>query len=304
MKKIVQLSDLEAHCISDILEVAEDFEHLKSKYGELPPLLRGKTLGMIFDEPSLRTRSAFEIAMKDLGGATLHYRGDEARIGSSAKDLEHIKDFANVIGGFNDVILSRIYDNRAQVELAQNLPTNFINGMCDLHHPTQALCDLLTLKRRFLKLDGLKVAFVGDATNVAFSLAEGLAAYNSQFVLSSPIEYAPLVERFRNIRNFEYVQDPDKAVEGAHAVITDSWTPLNRKHELDERLRILEPYRVTEKLFAKTAANCIFMHNLPASRAHEVTAEVIDGPRSAVYEEAIARLHIARALLYFLLKSG
>jgi ornithine carbamoyltransferase len=301
---ILQLSDVSRALLDRILDVAEDFEQFKSKYGALPPLLKGKTLGMLFDETSLRTRSAFEIAMRDLDGTVLHYRSDEIRIGAKADKTEHLRDFGNVLGGFNDVVLSRIYDHGAQRRLASQVPAHFINGMCDLHHPTQALCDLLTIRRKFSRLDGLKVCFMGDATNVAFSLAEGFAYYDSEFVLSTSPEFGDSVQRFRGLRNFRWEPDPVRAISDAHVVVSDVWVPMNKRHEVEQRVAALRDYRVTLELTARARRDHIFMHNLPANREHEVAPEVIDGERSVIYEEAIARLHIARALLYLLARDG
>lgn len=302
IQRLLTIADLSSSDVRDLLFIAGALETQRQTVGYLPPLLRGKCLGMIFDETSLRTRSAFERAMGDLGGQAIHYNGAEARIGRHASKSEHLDDFVNVAGRFNDVLLSRIYDFDTQRRIAELSPVPFINGMCDRHHPTQALCDFLTLGRRFGTVSALKIAFVGDGTNIALSLAQTASKLGTAFTCATPKGWGLPAELCAHLPGFHSTDDPFEAVQGAHAVIADAWIPMNKGDEAESRRAVLAPYRVTEQLMSAARPDAVFLHNLPAYRGDEVLPEVIDGPRSMIYDEAVARLHIARALLLAMLR--
>jgi ornithine carbamoyltransferase len=304
MKRISQLNtiaDLDSASVITIINDADTLEqHIRNK-GPLEPYLRGKCLAMVFDETSLRTRNAFERAMFDLGGHAIYFSGKEARIGRNAEKTEHLEDFVSVIGRFNDALLTRIYDHALQTRIAQLCRVPFINGMCDLHHPTQALCDFLTIRRRLGQLRDLKVVFVGDGTNVATSLAQTAALVGSRFVIATPPGWGPPAALVEGLQGYSWTSDPLAAAQDADVIIGDVWIPMNKAHEAEQRRATLLRYRITTELMALARPHAFFMHNLPANRGDEVTSEVIEGPQSAVYEEAVARLHIARALLLHML---
>lgn len=304
IKHLLTVEDLTTESIEDILNVAEALEQHVKKEGYLPHLLRGKCMGMIFDETSLRTRSAFERAIGDLGGQAIHYNGPEARVGRHAAKKEHLPDFVNVAGRFNDLLMSRIYDFSQQREICQLSPVPFINGMCDRHHPTQALCDFLTIRRHFGRLAGIHIAFVGDGTNIALSLAQTADRLGVTFTCATPVEMALPVDETAHLKGFSATTDISLALENAHVVVADSWIPMNKSHEAEKRREQLAPYRVDARLMALARPDAIFLHNLPAVRGDEVLPEVIDGPQSLVYPEAVSRLHIARALLLYCLFAG
>lgn len=299
--RLLTIDDLNATDIRDLLLVAEALEVHSRRFGYLPPLLRGKCLGMIFDETSLRTRTAFERAMGDLGGQAIHYNGAESRVGLHANKTEHLPDFVNVAGRFNDILLSRIYDFATQQRISDLSPVPFINGMCDRHHPTQALCDFLTIRRQFGLIEGLKIVFVGDGTNIALSLAQTAAKTGTTFVCATPASMALPRELTAHLNGFTATTDAYAAVADAHVVVADAWIPMNKAHEAEARRAVLAPYRVTPELMAAARPDAVFLHNLPAYRGDEVVPEVIDGPQSLIYPEAVARLHVGRALLLFLL---
>jgi ornithine carbamoyltransferase len=301
-KQLLTIDDLTATDVLDIIAVAGSLEDHAQRFGFLPALLRGKCLGMIFDETSLRTRSAFERAMGDLGGQAIHYNGAEARIGRHAAKTEHLPDFVNVAGRFNDVLLSRVYDFAIQQQICDLSPVPFINGMCDKHHPTQALCDFLTIGRQFGSVRGISVAFVGDGTNIALSLAQTAAKVGARFTCATPDRLALPAEQTAHLAGFTATTDAWSAVKDAHVVVTDAWIPMNKGHEAELRRELLAPYRVTPALMARARADAVFLHNLPAYRGDEVVPEVIDGPQSMIYPEAVARLHVARALLLYCLR--
>lgn len=295
------IADLDRESVMSIIDDADAIEKYIQTNGPIEPFLRGKCLAMVFDETSLRTRNAFERAMLDLGGNAIYFSGKEARIGINADKTEHLEDFVNVIGLFNDALLTRIYDHGLQKRIAEICPVPFINGMCDQHHPTQALCDFLTIRRRLRDLKDLKVAFVGDGTNVATSLAQTAALVGARFVIATPPGWAPPSVLVSDLKGYTWTSNPHEAVKDADVIIGDVWIPMNKSHEAEHRRAILQPYRITSELMALARPHAFFMHNLPANRGDEVTSEVIDGPQSAVYEEAVARLHIARALLLHML---
>ncbi len=303
IKCLNTILDLDAGAVRWILDAAERLELEIRRTGYLEPFLRGKCLAMVFDETSLRTRNAFERAMYDLGGHTIFFTGKEARIGRQAEKCEHLDDFVNVIARFNDALLTRLYDHNLQTAIAQRCPVPFINGMCDQHHPTQALCDFLTIKRRLRELRGLKVAFIGDGTNVATSLAQVASLVGARFVVATPHGWAPPAHLVADLRGYEWTADPRKAARDADVIVGDVWIPMNQAHRAAERRAILEQYRITSALMKEAGPHAFFLHNLPANRGDEVTSEVIDGPQSAVYEEAVSRLHVARALLLLMLHS-
>lgn len=295
------IADLSGSQIIGLLSIAGKLEAAFRRDGFLPAVLRGRCLATIFDETSLRTRNAFERGMGDLGGQVINFSSGEVRIGTKAAKQEHLDDFVNVIGGFNDILLTRIYDHRLQTRLAEMCPIPFINGMCDMHHPTQALCDFLTIQRRLGRVEGVKIAFIGDGTNVALSLAQTASRVGARFVMATPPGWGLPDTLVSDLDNFSWTGDAREAAADADVIIGDVWIPMNKAHEAEARRRTLEPFRITEALMGLARDHAFFMHNLPANRGDEVTAEVIDGPRSAVYEEALARLHIARALLLTML---
>ena len=303
-RQLLTIEDLSSSDVLDLIAVADALELHVRLFGHLPALLRGKCMGMIFDETSLRTRTAFERAIGDLGGQAIHYNGAEARVGRHAAKTEHLPDFVNVAGGFNDLLLSRIYDYATQEQICALSPVPFINGMCDEHHPTQALCDFLTIKRHFGSVRDINIAFVGDGTNIALSLAQTAAKVGARFTCATPAEFALPAHRTAHLAGFTATTDARAAVQDAHVVVADAWIPMNKAHEAEARRAVLAPYRVTPALMAEARPDAVFLHNLPAYRGDEVVTEVIDGPQSLVYPEAVARLHIARALLLLCLRSG
>lgn len=303
-RKLLTIDDLSADDVLDVVAVADALEEHALRFGHLPPLLRGRCMGMIFDETSLRTRTAFERAIGDLGGQAIHYNGAEARIGIHAAKTEYLPDFVNVAGRFNDILLSRIYDHGTQAEICALSPVPFINGMCDEHHPTQALCDFLTIQRQFNAVQDISIAFAGDGTNVALSLAQTASKVGARFTCATPASMALPATLTDGLVGFTATTDAVAAVTGAHVVVADAWIPMNKATEAQERRAVLAPYRVTPELMAHARPDAILLHNLPAYRGDEVVTEVIDGPRSMIYPEAVARLHIARALLLLCLHPG
>lgn len=302
INRLNSILDLNPATARSILRGAHAIDLFIQEKGFAPNLLKGKTLAMIFAEPSLRTRNAFERAIGDLGGQGIYFTGSEARIANTTAKNENLRDLVKVASGFNDVLLTRIYDSNIQTKIAEFTEIPFINGMCNLHHPTQALCDFLTIERRVGKIEGIKIAFVGDGTNVATSLAHLAHLLGAKFHIATPPNRKPLDYLIDGLSRYTWSENPLEAVADADVVVTDVWVPMNKDAERLERRESLRPYQVTTELMNLAKPQAFFMHNLPANRGDEVTSEVIDGPKSAVYEEALARLHIARSLLLHMLR--
>jgi ornithine carbamoyltransferase len=301
LRSLLTIADLDSGTAASLIDDAHKLEVHVRRHGILPPLLRGKCLAMVFDETSLRTRNAFERAMVDLGGHAIQFSGKEARIGRHAQKEEHLPDFVRVISDFNDGLLTRIYDHELQARISGLCTVPFVNGMCNKHHPTQALCDFLTIRRRLGVLNGIKVCFIGDGTNVATSLAQLSALVGARFHIATPSGWGCPDDLVSALPGYQWTDDPVDAARDADVIIGDVWVPMDKGSDATQRRQTLEPYRITDQLMQLAKPHAFFMHNLPANRGDEVTAEVIDGPRSAIYEEAVARLHVARALLLHML---
>jgi ornithine carbamoyltransferase len=274
--------------------------------GNRPALLAGRTLGMVFEKPSLRTRVSFEAAIAQLGGNAIFLRGKDVGLGSR----ESVPDFARITSLYVDALAVRTFSHATVEELARHATIPVINALSDGAHPCQALADMMTVREALGRLEGVKLAFVGDGNNVARSLAMACALLGVEFVLASPSGYAfPEEFEARFARAF-----PDKrlrkepevqsAVSGADVVYTDVWASMGQESEADNRRRIFESFQVNQALLEQASASAIFLHCLPAHRGEEVTAEVIDGPQSRVLLQAANRLHFQKALLVWLLSGG
>ncbi len=263
--------------------------------------LQGETLALYFDKPSTRTRTSFAAAAWRLGMLPLELRPGDLQLGRG----ESLADTARVLSGYVSALVVRTFAQSTLEELADAASVPVVNALTNEHHPCQALADLLTLKERFGDLAGLKLAYVGDGNNVAHSLLEACALAGVQISVASPDGYAPhpdvVAWAHRAGGSVEVVGDPVAAVEGAHAVYTDTWVSMGVDAERDVRLADLAPYRLDEALLGHARPDAIVLHCLPAHRGEEITAGVLDGPRSAVWDQAANRLPTEQALLHMLL---
>src|SRR5580700_1181700 len=288
--------DLTPEALRAVLDLAREVKRTPARFAKT---LAGRYLTLLFEKPSLRTRLTFELAMKQLGGDAV------ASIGPIA-EREPVKDVARNLDRWTHGIVARVFSHSTIEELAKWSKVPVINALSDLYHPCQALADVLTLEERFGKLDGLKLAFVGDGNNVAHSLMLTAGRLGMHVAIAAPENYQPLPEIVSEASKYAEITvtaDPAEAVEGAHAVYTDVWASMGQEHEAAERARIFAPYQVNEELFRRDRAEAIFLHCLPAKRGLEVTDEVMESPRSAIFDEAENRLHAQKALLMMLLKS-
>ena len=301
MRHILVPEDLSPADIDAVFAVSRD---LKTKYekGIREPLLPGRVMALVFEKPSLRTRVSFEAAMAHLGGSSL-FLGKDTGFGSSR---ESMADFGRVLSQYVDVIVCRTKSHATIEKMAAASSVPVINGLTDFCHPCQALADLYTLKEHVGRMNGLKLAFVGDGNNVARSLAVLCGMLDISFALAAPQEFQ-FSPQFRKhlsevVPELDLMEttDPKKAVESAAVVYTDVWTSMGQESDRLRRKKELEPYRVDETLM-RHAPSSIFMHCLPARRGEEVTDGVIDGPQSVVVQQAANRMHVQKGLLAWLL---
>ncbi len=303
-RDLISLSDFSAGEIRSVLDTALDLK-ARLKRGEQHHLCAGKTLAMIFQKPSTRTRVSFETGMFQLGGYALYLNAQDIQLGRG----ETIADTARVLSRFVDGIMIRTFAQQDVEELARHASVPVINGLTDLEHPCQILADLLTILEHKGRLAGLKLAWVGDGNNVCHSLMFGAALTGMQMVVATPPGFAPrkdIVEAARELAAghgaaITVTDDPVTAVYGADVVVTDTWTSMGQEAEYDERVRVFRPYQVNRDLVKHARPDFIFMHCLPAHRNEEVTDEVMDGPHSVVWDEAENRLHVQKALLSMIL---
>jgi len=283
-----------------ILEEAQKLKALRRSRIPFRPLF-GRTLAMVFQKPSNRTRVSFEVGMYHLGGHALPLSPQEIQMGQR----ETPSDTGRVLDRYIDAIMARTFSHREIEELAAAAEVPVINGLSDLHHPCQALADLLTVREEFGGLEGVKITYVGDGNNVANSLALGCALTGAELTIAHPPGHAPdpgvtKVAAASGVAP-TLTEDPQEGVAGARVVYTDVWASMGQEAEAQERKKEFAPYQVNKELMSLAAPDAIFLHCLPAHRGEEVTAGVIDGLRSRVFDQAENRLHAQKALLYLLL---
>jgi ornithine carbamoyltransferase len=283
-------------------------ERVKARPGEYAHALHGKQLAMIFEKPSLRTRTTFEVGMTSLGGFAVYLEHTKPRLG----EREAIKDIARNLERWVHGIVARTFAHESVLELAANATIPVINALTDLYHPCQALADYFTLHEKFGDLKGMTLAFVGDGNNVCHSLMILGARLGASVRVATPPGYEPKPEVLEAARALaaepgtavKVFHDPIQAVTGAHAVYTDVWTSMGQEYAAHLRNQVFAPYRVTKDLMAVADPEALFMHCLPAHRGQEVTDEVIDSPQSVVYDQAENRLHTQKALMILLMQDA
>ncbi len=271
------------------------------KAGRAQPLLAGKALALIFEKPSLRTRVTFEVGMSQLQGHAVYLAPKDIRLG----ERESVADVARNLSRWVDAIMARTFAHATLQELSRYASVPVINGLSDLFHPCQILSDCQTLLERFGRLDDLRVAFIGDANNVANSWMSGAARFGFDFALACPPGYNPhpaVLEAARAAgAKISVTHDPAQAAAGAHVLYTDVWTSMGQEGEAEQRRRDFARYRIDGALLRAARPEAVVMHCLPAHRGEEITAEVIDGPQSIVFDQAENRLHAQKAIMVWLL---
>lgn len=295
-KNILSLEELEKNEILQIIDLAIKLKR-DLKKGITKPLLKNKTLAMIFQKPSTRTRVSFEVGMYQLGGHAINLSSQELQLSRG----ETVEDTARTLSRYVDIIMARVYDHSTIETLAKNATVPVINGLSNSFHPCQILADLMTIKEKKGKLQGLKLAWIGDGNNVCNSMMYGCSKVGISMSIATPKGFEPLssvVKKCEKSIDLELTQDPQKAAKNADVVATDTFVSI---HDDPKRFKKFFPkYQVNSSLLSKSKKNSIFMHCLPAKRGQEVTASVIDGPKSVVWDEAENRLHSQKALLALL----
>ncbi len=305
-KDLTTLADLSTEELWHILNLAQELKE-EWQAGGNQPIIMGKTLGMVFQKPSLRTRVSFETAMLQLGGQALYLSPNEIQLGKR----ESVEDVARVLSRYVDCIMARVFAHKDVETLAAYASVPVINGLSDYSHPCQALADLLTILEKKGVLRGLKLTYVGDGNNVLTSLLFGASKVGMDVAAATPPGYEPptdvveLAFRFASESGseIEIGNDPHAAVRDADIIYTDVWTSMGREAERAQRLKLFPPYQVNRALVGEATPEVIVMHCLPAHRGEEITAEVADGPRSVLFDQAENRLHAQKGLLAVLLTS-
>ena len=300
-KNFLQLSDFTTDEILYLLDVALELKAMQ-KQGKPHPYLSGQVLGMIFDKSSTRTRVSFEVGMLQLGGQAIFLSSKDSQLGRG----ESISDTAKVLSRYVDALMIRTFTHESIEEFAHHAEIPVINGLTDLQHPTQVMADLLTILEHKGKLAGLKMCYIGDGyNNMAHSLLEGALKVGIHISIASPEGYMPnqtIVENAEQIAKETGAQitithNPVEAIQDADVVVTDVWTSMGQEAETEKRLKAFEGFQVNDDLCKHAKSDFIFLHCLPAHRGEEVTANIIDGPHSVVFDEAENRLHAQKAIL-------
>jgi ornithine carbamoyltransferase len=299
-KDFVSIADWSRASLDEVLERARLIKEAFLRDGP-SDRLRGKTLGMIFHKPSLRTRVSFDAGMAQMGGSAFYI--SEREIGMDSR--ETLEDVARVLSGYVDAIMIRTFAHSFVERIAAAATVPVINGLTDLLHPCQILADLMTIRELGKSLDGMAVAYVGDGNNVAHSWINAAIHYRFDLRIAHPEGYGPnpdLAARARSLgARVRLTHDPGEAGDGADVVYTDVWASMGQEAERERRLRDFRGFRVDAALMSRAKPDAIFMHCLPAHRGEEVAADVIDGAQSVVFQEAHNRLHAQKGLLDVLL---
>lgn len=301
-RDLISIHDLSREEVLEILDLADT---VKKNPGDYANALERRTLAMIFEKPSLRTRVSFETGMVQLGGHAIAIQGGEVGLGKR----EAIGDVARTLAGMVQGIMARTFSHQILIDLARDADVPVINGLSDHLHPCQALADFQTIREKLGRVEGVTLAWLGDGNNVLHSLMYAAAKLGANVQAACPEGYDPdpgVVSRARadakaTGSRIEVGRDPATAIKGADVVVTDTWASMGQESEHDARVKVFRPYQVNATLMARAKPGAIFMHCLPAHRGEEVTDEVIDSPVSVVFQEAANRLHAQKAVLVLLL---
>ncbi len=307
IKSFLSITDLSSKEIWKLFEIATKLKKEIKQKEKNTEYLKNKTLGMIFEKPSLRTKVSFAVSMNQLGGHALYLGPNDIGMGKR----ESVHDVAKVASSMTDIIMARTFKHETILDLAKYSSTPVINGLSDLEHPCQILADFFTILETKKKIKGLKIAYLGDSeNNIPHSLALASGILGAHFITASPKEYwmkKEVVIRAKQLakKSGGSISETDNsiiAVNNADVIYTDTWISMGDETEKEKRLQIFKNYQVTEKLMKKAKVNAIFMHDLPAYRGNEVEAKVIDGYQSVVFQQAENRLHAQKSLLLYLLE--
>lgn len=303
MKDFISISDCSTADLRHMLDIAVALKKQHKATGRNDPVLAGKTLALVFEKPSLRTRVSFSVAMTHLGGTSMMLRDEEVGLGRR----EPVQDVARVLAGMCDGIMARTFEHQKVLDLARWAKVPVINGLTDFSHPCQAMADVMTIQEHFGKLAGLTVAFIGDGNNVARSLCMACGKFGMRFVLASPPGYALPREDVDRIMaqvpdmDFVLTQHPADAVRDADVVYTDTWVSMGQEQQKAKRIRDFAGFQVDQKLMEHARPHAVALHCLPAYRGMEISDQVMEGRQSLVFPQAENRLHFQKGLLAVLM---
>lgn len=303
-KDFLEVTDFTTEEILTAFDLATKMKSRPSDYYEA---LKYKTLALIFEKPSLRTRTTFDVGIQQLGGFSIYLSPAEINLGKR----ESVYDVAKNLERMVDAIMVRTFGHNIVEDMAKFARIPIINGLTDYAHPCQAMADYFTIQEVKGQIKGLKIVYIGDGNNVAHSLMAAAGRLGAHIVVATPKGFEPNLNAYRNAieaaketgAKIEVINDPIEAVKNADVVYTDVWASMGQESEAEKRKKIFLPYQVNSKLFSYAKPDAIFMHCLPAHRGEEVTDDVIDSPNSVVFQEAENRLHVQKAILYMLMKN-
>jgi len=294
MQDLISIKDLGPKEVQDILKLTEQLKKNKSKFSKV---LAGKTLALIFQKPSNRTRVSFEVGMYQLGGNAIYLAPNEINLGVR----ESVADVAKTLSRYVDAIVLRTFEHKNVLDLANAADIPVINGLSDFSHPCQALADVYTIKEHFKTLKGITLAYVGDGNNVCNSLLSAAAKTGLRTHVGCPVGYEPDKNALQESKA-QVFNNAFDAVKGADVIYTDVWTSMGQEAEAQERKNIFKDFQVNKNLLKSANKNAIVMHCLPAHRGEEITADAIDSKASVVFDQAENRMHVQKAILIKLLK--
>ncbi len=302
-RDFIKLSD---YSTAEVLALIDSADRLKKQKGKLRSDLKGKSVALVFQKPSNRTRVSFEVGVYELGGHCLYLGLEEINLGKR----ESTYDVAKTLSRYVHCIVARVFRSQDVFELAQYADVPVINALCDLYHPCQALADIQTIREQFGKFKGLNLAYVGDGNNVFHSLMVGCSRVGINVRFAGPKGYDPNAEIVRQAQGIakqnnctiELGRDPKTAVKGADVIYSDVWVSMGQEKETAKRIKEFKGYQINSDLLKSAHKDYIFMHCLPAHRGLEVTADIIDGKHSVIFDQAENRLHVQKATLIYLLK--
>ncbi len=299
-KDLLKLLDLSREDITNILNTADQMKY-NQKHGIAHNYLAGKTLAMIFEKNSTRTRVSFETGMYQLGGHAIFLSGKESQIGRG----EPIEDTARVLARYCDGIMIRTFAQNEVEALAEYASIPVINGLTDFSHPCQVLADLMTVRERLTRLEGLKLCYIGDGNNMANSLIVGGLKCGMEVSVACPADYLPDAQVLEFAKTadaaFSLSEDPKQAADGADVIFTDVWASMGQEDEKEKRIKAFRGYQVNANLMSVAHPGCLVQHCLPAHRGEEITAEVFEAHADEIFDEAENRLHAQKAVMYLLM---
>ena len=302
MKNFINIADINKRDLRTIIDHAKLQKNKKSSINPEKPLA-GKTLIMIFEKPSTRTRLSFELAMKQLGGKLIVLNPKESHYGSND---ESIYDTAKVLSQYGDIVMMRTHKHKHFLEFSKHLDIPIINGLTNLSHPCQIMADIMTFEELKGPIEKKKIAWLGDGNNIVYSLIEASVKFNFELTIASPQKFMPdkriIQWSKKNDAKILITKDPQEAANQADCIMTDKWISMGDKGNKKKKKKLLKHYQVNKKIMKLAKKDAIFMHCLPANRGEEVTNEVMDGKQSVVWLEALNRIHVQKSILQWCLE--